>query len=807
MESEPLSSAPASGSKRKRRDLIDHFSDVNPDDDDTLSPKRSRSVAPPADTDVSDATTPARQRGLRRKKGVSNLSTLSLRHEAEQQRQTPASRGSKFLEGSLTDRPSEKPPSTFTRIISTDAGDLALVDHLMAEYHYGTSPSEEHARAAVEAEKATMAQRVAELDAQNKDESSALFRFGHKLATNFHPVTLWNRLWTETKDELMLRNIEEAERRQRQKEEAEAKYAELKQAGQLAFARVRHEHDADPSGRDSGVVMEDIVSAHRHSRLPSYASQSARPGDDEASQSESEAPETATKPTKIKTLKSRLHFKRPSLTNLKFDLKRTRSDLNLAGSARRESSSSVSPVKAEPDAFTLRASHSKLNLKKQHRLSKRVSDLEVRLQSARKDLDVALAHASPMPKLGSKYERFTPTSTLKRPKFVPGGLPSLPSERLLDPVAMGFGEPMEMEGLGAGEEQMLRELEEQTVPGSDGNEEQALPGSEAQALPEIEEKSQKAFDLAEQHEPYMDQDTIKASHAKPYPPRASSLFGSDNNNNTDLDPTSSMDELAKLDDNKHVSTTQTIPADSNDSVAADGASPDGHGQLDTKLKTLDANVKLTKKQSRAKKRKSAGVDDGVYKPSRGDDEDADEWEPTKSTSKKRKSTGSAGSPSDQRVGGGSGKKASKSKKKAGKKGGAPAAEGHDDGEEAAAPTQRPNGNENGVDDAAADSVRTSLDSITRSLEPLYEEEEEAASATGTAPLVPPSKPSTKIAAGHARRASRSASPAKRADSLRPGAEETIMTRAAQAAQKHPGRLRRPTMTPGKDEYEWPEDVF
>ncbi|PSK51614.1 hypothetical protein B9Z65_2881 [Elsinoe australis] len=110
-------------------------------------------------------------------------------------------------------------------------------------------------------------------------------------------------------------------------------------------------------------------------------------------------------------------------------LKKVRSEISLTPFG--HSSTSLTTKRPSDDSHTIRPSASKKDLRHQRKLSKRVSDLEYQLEKARRDLNDAIKHTSPMPKLPSPYERYTPnfahSSTTGRQRFTPGLLPTLPS--------------------------------------------------------------------------------------------------------------------------------------------------------------------------------------------------------------------------------------------------------------------------------------------------------------------------------------------------------------------------------------------
>ena len=286
----------------------------------------------------------------------------------------------------------------------------------------------------------------------------------------------------------------------------------------------------------------------------------------------------------IRSIRSRL-FKRPSLASLRPDLKGISSDYNLAASASatRESSSSVSPVKTDFESSALKRSVSKIDLKKQNKLSKRVSDLELKLQHARRELDTALIQASPMPKLGNKYERYTPNSTWKRSKFVPGMLPSLPSERLLDPAQLVA---FEMDG-------------EDTV---------SKTQARAQAAADLEGQPRKALDLLNV-EMSEDDETVKVTRARAQPPHVATLFGFDTNNNIEasrqIEQTTegatqiydndnkgngvTKEDATEPDANIVIATEEVVQTEAKEIVQTGVEESTNDVTLDAKLKALDAS--------------------------------------------------------------------------------------------------------------------------------------------------------------------------------------------------------------------------
>ncbi|CAK1362384.1 unnamed protein product [Cercospora beticola] len=613
--------APASGSKR-RRDAADdvnyHYgfrndpADVSDNDRPTPS-KRSRSQVRANDGYVSD--TPSQKAAqLRRKKGIRNLSNLNLRHAASTsvlpRRQDSPPRESRFQEGSLTDKPSQQPPSVFTKMPRSESGNLSYVDELMADYHDGMPTPARDVQATIEHEKQIMPDRVAEINSRDgKEEEGGMFKFGKSWGSSFKPIALWNRLWNDTKEDLTRKNKLEAERKARLKAEAEAKYAQMKSAGQFVPTQ------ATP--RDSGVVVdnrESIDSYKGHSREQQSIGGASQYGNTtdttsqagqsrEQSEQATQTPQVQQPPRTIRGRLSRMHLRKPSLGSLTGTVKRAKSDWNLAAS-QRESSTSVSPTKLEFDgsASILRSSASKYDLKKQDRLSKRVSNLEEKLYKARMELDNALAEASPAPKLSSKFERFTPVSSVKssykRSRFVPGALPTLPSERVLFPELRG------------------PETYEETVPRAEET---------TRTRPEIDLNT--AFDDVDEEA------TMRQVKASPRRTHAKNIFKKpdvpdkpisrqSNEENRDPAPAAAKDDESDAE------------GDHEDNAAeVDGNKTSGNGTLMVKFKT--------KKTGKSKKRRSLANDDKVFQPDKVTSDDDAEWDeaaPT-STKKKRKSAG------------------------------------------------------------------------------------------------------------------------------------------------------------------------
>lgn len=781
---------PASGSKRKR-DGHDELaynlrnSHLEAPDSEAHTPKRSRPSLQPSDNDVSDDATPVQPRNLRRKKGVNNLSNLNLRHAAErharqQAESQPVPRESKFQEGSLTDKPSGQPPTAFTRFTRTDSGNIHLVDDLMEDYHNGMASPHRSVEIDIGREQAQTAQPTSAISSQapSAEENNGFFlRFGRSLAASFHPVRMWKQVFEETQEELRQKNLAEIRRKKALKEEAERRYAQMKASGQFEPQVLSRASLADSNItlRDSGVIFASGTPSTEHKRATSHGSSLANFA------SESEAPEVA--PSATKTFRSRLSFKRPSLQNLRFDLKRAKSDYTLAAAAnsQRDSSSSVSPVKAEFGGSALKSSQSKIDMRKQYKLSKRVSNLESKLQLARKELDDALIEASPMPKLGNKYERFTPYSTIKRPTFVPGKLESLPSERLLDPSKFNL----------------------------ETDEAKQVTDDREKAATEVEagDPLQHLMDVSEPEEP--EEETIRVTRARPYPPRASSLF---NLNNKNIEDTNEEIVAHHTEPTKEDTERDNMDVDS-PSTEANGSRSDlkkavSYASLDAKLKALDANVKMASKRPTNRKKRKSGEDMKDYKPEGDDVDDEDaEWEKLGSRNKRRKSSGASKKKTPSKSTNISDEPTVNNTQNEAKNAGADTFESIQSNDDM---TTEP-------------SARKSLDSQHAILAPVAEEDgEEAGSVKGDPVKKPTDSPQQDAdhqlmlmtRAAEAAREHRSRSPPAREEALlfkqMDGSAEqaAVVTKSggAKSTKSAHGRSRK-EKTKADESFEWPDDVF
>ena len=307
-------------------------------------------------------------------------------------------RPSRFLEGSMNDRVSNRPPSPYL-------GE----ERLMEQY---TASQSMFNRESVDT--TTMYDAGIE-----SSKHSGMYRFGKAIANAFNP-SAWrgiNSIWKEKE-----KSTPDPSKTilQERGEKAQKAYAELKKSGfkgtQVAsrlsdtndMPALRHDSgkDSRPSSfRDSAVDLDEYRSSTDNKEGNEEHFMPA-PNVPLVSRSTSPMPNTSGR-------RSSLSLRTPSLQTLK----KATSHLQLPSVKRHSVQSDASGSSQQ-----IHKKSSKKDLAKQQRLSKRVSDLETQLEIARRKLEDALESAPP----NEPMEKST------RKAFKPGALPSLPSERILN---------------------------------------------------------------------------------------------------------------------------------------------------------------------------------------------------------------------------------------------------------------------------------------------------------------------------------------------------------------------------------------
>lgn len=244
--------------------------------------------------------------------------------------------------------------------------------------------------------------------AQNR--GSGIFRFGKAIASAFNPFGGWGKTSPET-----------ANKSQSQKDaltQAEEAYAELKKAGFKGTNKGAYlqSQSVDQANADQTfqAVLEKL----------GYGNATGNPtlhcGDQE-----SHAGTPIRSPSKSS--------KRSSFQDLRLGLPLFKSNEQASGSPRpyQERTSEDSEITG------LRKQKSKKELSRQAKLMKKVSDLEDKLERARRELRQLSGNEERLPSSTPESKRLSmdmnPGSYPR--KFVPGALPTLPSERLLDQQA------------------------------------------------------------------------------------------------------------------------------------------------------------------------------------------------------------------------------------------------------------------------------------------------------------------------------------------------------------------------------------
>ncbi|KAI9803959.1 MAG: hypothetical protein M1833_000240 [Piccolia ochrophora] len=309
-------------------------------------------------------------------------------------------RSSRFQEGSMNDRVSNRPPKEFVGARHTN-------NHNEQNDGYDQHKLTDRSGSATH-------QTVlgGNLEDHDSSSSSGIFRFGRSLAAAFNPFHVWGRR-VPTKSLVRDSKLMD-ERRAR----AEKTYAELKANGQF-------QKNVTKWNRDSGIDVD------------SYNNASGESGTEVQEQTHDQLlkPFAEVKPERGRSISpapraesargGKFRIKTPSLMSLK----KTRSELSLPMEQPRSSSRSAAldeasastttlPFLLGSDSAKLQKQPSRKDLQKQQKLSKRVSDLECKLETARRELKEARGNAPTL----------SVVSPGARQTFIPGALPSLPSQ-------------------------------------------------------------------------------------------------------------------------------------------------------------------------------------------------------------------------------------------------------------------------------------------------------------------------------------------------------------------------------------------
>jgi hypothetical protein len=335
----------------------------------------------------------------------------------------------------MRDRASQKPPQPYL-------GDGASFER---EY-YESDSVEEKALPVIPIQHSNEPATTNKAEAASRN---SVFRFGKSIAASFNPAN-W-KIWAKPQQQPDEETQQEKVLRER-REKAAIRYQELKQNGEFMNATrtpgwfndrekrtavsIKHESrvslNQEPgasSKHDSGIEFDPQASSVRRSlETPMEDKRKGRVYLDSLQFQHEFDSAASHEPGSIR--KALLSIKKPSLGNIAW-----------SGS----DTGSIAPSTGDRQA---RRVPSRKDFQKQQKLVKRVSDLEGKLESARRQLSQALNE--PLPALNASVSTQPPTK-IGRNKFVPGALSTLPSERLLQDylnAEVGFSDDERLSDIG-----------------------------------------------------------------------------------------------------------------------------------------------------------------------------------------------------------------------------------------------------------------------------------------------------------------------------------------------------------------------
>ncbi|KAF8857557.1 hypothetical protein BDZ45DRAFT_428688 [Acephala macrosclerotiorum] len=372
------------------------------------SDKRHRSADWPLPH--SSPTSPTSARPPLRNRNAPNSPSSRPRRAVSQQRP------SKFQEGSMNDRVSQVPPIPY----------LDGEDELPEE-NDPIEPQESRGRKIARPRKFTRRNESVAASVTDQSETSrhSIFRFGKSIAASFNPSNwkIWSKGQHSHEDEetAQMRVLRERQSK------AERIYRELKESGQFRNSNVVFPNPSVVQGEpkpkhDSGVEFGENDNASnrggnatpleekRKGRIylePPRLSESIHGGSPVSHMSSSQANSNNSSPNKAS-----FHFKKPSLANLK------------------KSFASLSSTNLSQPSQQARRIPSRKDLQKQQKLVKRVSDLEGKLEAARKQLSESMGEPLPLSQvsLSSQVSHATEGSEVLSPPVPP--LHYTPQERV-----------------------------------------------------------------------------------------------------------------------------------------------------------------------------------------------------------------------------------------------------------------------------------------------------------------------------------------------------------------------------------------
>ena len=313
----------------------------------------------------------------------------------------------------MNDRVSKKPPSIYTK--EEKAMDEYMDEPCTLLEALGARPSQD----------------LAPLDANIEvSRPSSMYRFGRAIVNALKPSTLWG-------DPRSKKNTESSSVAM-----AEKAWAELKETG-FAGCKTTYISDNPNPGLQIKAAEGSIPLETDKVRLPVDDSRNSERQDEgnrqsidghASAQSSLDVSERSHTPSSATARRPRSFLRAPSLHNLR----RATSHIQLPSvktqSTNDHAAEDVPEIPPIPvQVQSLRKEPSKKDLAKQQKLSKRVSNLEAQLETARRQLENSIASPD-----GAAHFGDTPVHFHRKP-FVPGLLPSLPSERLTNEKVEALG--------------------------------------------------------------------------------------------------------------------------------------------------------------------------------------------------------------------------------------------------------------------------------------------------------------------------------------------------------------------------------
>ncbi|KAL9131988.1 MAG: hypothetical protein Q9217_000198 [Psora testacea] len=475
----PLHELPSNTTEASDTPLLtqQHASGLRP------SPKRPRRTEWPLKNDVEPESTST--------KATKALAKSAPSQCGRQSKEPP--RPSKFKEGSLNDKPSKEPPPAYV------GQEEAMDDYVMCK------------------DKRISAEEVYNAGTETTKPSS-VFRLGKAIANALKPATVWqgiNGIWKEKEQPVDVAQYVTQDRQDelfRVYEDMKATgFKDIKTTVAPASPQVRPsvlDKDQESSHslfRDSAIDVEGEASS-RHLSPDTSAGNCLKPPANHDSRFVSPLPGASSS--------------RRSFTNLRTpsfqDVKRVKSHIEFPLTRLRSSAaphlSTTESVDAKSMSTTntgLRRQPSKKDIARVRKLNKRVSDLESKLETARQELKQSLREAPPIPGL---------PVTIDGKPFVPGNLPSLPSERLLSQHLRGAEDTSVVSGQ-ANQSPNTMSDEHIIRPESDPQacQEQSRPYDDpVESITDTNERSEKnttSTSRASRRKPYRERDIIAPSPA------------------------------------------------------------------------------------------------------------------------------------------------------------------------------------------------------------------------------------------------------------------------------------------------------